>query len=62
MPVRAAAPASSPAPTIAAHGCAATSAARGSSALPSTATAAWAPAVPTSDRPAVVPEPAAESA
>ena len=47
MPVSAADPASSPAPTIAAHGCAATSAARGSSALPSTATAACAPAVPT---------------
>ena len=62
IPVSAAVPASSPAPTIAAHGCAATSAARGSSALPSTATAACAPAIRGQHRAAVVPEPAAEPA
>ena len=43
IPVNAAVPASRPAPTIAAHGWAATSAERGSRALPSTATAACVP-------------------
>ena len=53
-PITAPMPATSPPPTIAAHGAAATSVARGSSALPNTATAACAPAIDARTGPASI--------
>ncbi len=53
-PIAAPVPATRPPPTIAAHGAAATSVDRGSRALPSTAMAAWAPAIDASTGPASI--------